>query len=100
MASGQPVRPETASVVLEAGRWLTGRAPSTWEVDDLAALAWYGIVAWCLSVERVVPDDAGDTLEALAAHLDQTGERGLVDTVTRVVDPVGVAAAHRAVHSA
>ena len=100
MASGRPVRPDTASVVLDAGRWLTGRAPATWGADELLALAWYGVVAWCLSVRRAVPDDAGDALRALAVHLDPADERGLAGAIEDVVDPMGVAAVHRSGRSA
>ena len=95
LASGQPVRPTTTSLVLDAGGWLTGRGPEDWEAHDLMALAWYGVVAWCRWAGVDVPADAAETVRCLAGHLDPDGRLGFVEAVVEVVDPVAPSARHR-----
>lgn len=100
LASGRPVRPDTASVVVRAGTWLTGRPPERWGAEDLLAMAWYGVVAWCRAESVEVPADAPSALYELTGYLDPDGSAGLRAAVDEIVDPVGLAARARSVRPA
>lgn len=100
LAVGKPVRACTAAVVLRSGLWLTGRLPGAWLDDDLVALAWYGVVAWCRTAAVDVPDDAAAAVKLFGQYLDPDGERGLGVAVDDVVDPVALTARLRAFESA
>ena len=96
LALGKPVRARTAAVVLASGQWLTGRMPCSWSGDDLVAMAWYGVVAWCRAADVEVPDDAAAAVRLFGDYLDPCGRRGLGDAIDGVVDPVALTARPRA----
>ena len=100
LAIGKPVRARTAAVVLQSGLWLTGRMPNGWSSDDLVALAWYGVVAWCRTAAVDMPDDAAAAVRLLGDYLDPDGRRGLGDAIDGVVDPVALTARRRTIRSA
>lgn len=95
LAAGRPLDLAAVTMVLGAGEWLTGRPPGSWSADDVASLAWYGVLAWCRLVGVGVPADAARALAELVAVLDPDGVRGLGTALAGIVDPIDERAAPR-----
>ncbi|RMH67021.1 MAG: hypothetical protein D6683_18205 [Actinomyces sp.] len=95
LAAGRPHEPGAVTTVLAAGEWLTGRPPGSWTADDVASLAWYGVLAWCRLVGAPVPAQAARALAELVAVLDPDGVRGLGTALAGIVDPIDERAAPR-----
>ncbi len=78
--------PHTVDVVISAGEQLTGRAPQRWSLDDVEALAWYGLLEHAQEVGASLDGLAPAALQ-LAAVIDPGAERGLAEAIARVLDP-------------
>jgi hypothetical protein len=86
LAKGTPVSPHTVDVVIAAGEHLTGRAPQCWSLDDVEALAWYGLLDHAQEVGASLDGMAPAALQ-LAAIIDPGGERGLAEAMAQLLDP-------------
>jgi hypothetical protein len=79
------VSPHTVDVVIAAGEQLTGRAPQRWSLDDVEALAWYGLLDHAREVGASLDGLAPAALQ-LAAVIDPGAERGLAEAMAQVLD--------------
>lgn len=86
LAKGTPVSPHTVDLVIAAGEQLTGRSPRHWTLEDVEALAWYGLLEHAQEVGASLDGLAPAALQ-LAAAIDPGAERGLAEAMARVLDP-------------
>jgi hypothetical protein len=86
LAKGTPVRPGTVDLVIAAGERLTGLPPHRWTMDDVEALAWFGLVDHAHEVGASLDGLAPAALQLMAV-LDPQGRRGLAEAMARLLDP-------------